>query len=334
MADPSLQSLCCLTTSNRSQQYQLLELHQSAYYGLSLASAIVGFLGAVYQLNLRYAAPFPRYQYFNVGLRGNNILFWLALADTFAAFGLTVRSTGWFLSQNYWSVHSSNLPHSPMNPLFCAIISGWIQFSYTSSHLWTLVYAIDVRRITFDQPFAAPVYHVCAWGGAVALCTTGLTLLYLPGHDSDAFIMLLPNHVTTYFPLVLTCLACPFLFMSAFRQAEISLTRRYARYTTTERRLVDSLKVKFILIVSVFYLCWMPNIVNGLVLWISWNKLPVTWVLANWYLMALLNPLQGVFNIMLYRIPKRRQPRSQLQGWFASLQIRKIEPQEETPLLL
>jgi hypothetical protein len=39
------------------------------------------------QLNLRYAAPFPRYQYFNVGLRGNNILFWLALADTFAAFG-------------------------------------------------------------------------------------------------------------------------------------------------------------------------------------------------------------------------------------------------------
>lgn len=77
--------------------------------------------------------------------------------------------------------------------------------------------------------------------------------------------------------------------MSAFRQAEISLTRRYARYTTTERRLVESLKLKFILIVSVFYLCWMPNIVNGLVLWISWYKLPVTWVLANWYLMVRLS---------------------------------------------
>ncbi|KAK4020869.1 G-protein coupled receptor 143 [Daphnia magna] len=330
MADPSLQSLCCLTTSNRSQQYHLLELHQSAYYGLSLASAIVGFLGSVYQLNLRYAAPFPRYQYFNVGLRGNNVLFWLALADTFAAFGLIIRSTGWFLSQD-WSSHAM---FTPLNPTFCAIISGWIQFSYTSSHLWTLVYAVDVRRITFDQPFAAPVYHFSAWGGAIILCIVGLTMLYFPGNGYDTFVKLLPNHVATYLPLVLTCLACPFLFMSAFRQAEISLTRRYARYTTTERRLVESLKLKFILIVSVFYLCWMPNIVNGLVLWISWYKLPVTWVLANWYLMALLNPLQGVFNIMLYRIPKRRQPRSQLRGWFASVQIRKTEPQEETPLLL
>lgn len=102
----------------------------------------------------------------------------------------------------------------------------------------------------------------------------------------DTFVNLLPNHVATYFPLVLTCLACPFLFMSAFRQAEISLTRRYARYTTTERRLVESLKLKFVLIISVFYLCWMPNIVNGLVLWISWYNLPVTWVLANWYFMV------------------------------------------------
>jgi hypothetical protein len=66
---------------------------------------------------------------------------------------------------------------------FFFFLKGWIQFSYTSSHLWTLVYAIDVRRITFDQPFAAPVYHVFAWGGAVALCTAGLTLLYLPGHE-------------------------------------------------------------------------------------------------------------------------------------------------------
>ena len=37
---------------------------------------------------------------------------------------------------------------------------------------------------------------------------------------------------------------------------------------------------------------------------------------------------------MLYRIPKRRQPRSQLQEWFSSFRIRKMQPQEETPLLL
>lgn len=113
-----------------------------------------------------------------------------------------------------------------------------------------------------------------------------LTLKFFHMFSYDVFFHLLPNHVVTYLPLVLTCLACPFLFMSAFRQAEVSLTRRYARYTTTERRLVESLKVKFIMIVLVFYLCWMPNIVNGLVLWISWSNLPVTWVVTNWYLMV------------------------------------------------
>lgn len=52
MADPSLQSLCCVTTDNNSQQNQLLQLHQTPYYGLSLASAIVGFIGSVYQVLL------------------------------------------------------------------------------------------------------------------------------------------------------------------------------------------------------------------------------------------------------------------------------------------
>lgn len=164
----------------------------------------------------------------------------------------------------------------------------------------------------------------------------------------------LPNHIATYIPIVMTCLATPFLFVSAFRQAETSMQRRYARYTTTERRLIDSLKVKFILIVSVFYLCWMPNLVNGLILWISWNNLPMTWIVANWYLMVInhflkkkkicltnslfskasLNPLQGIFNIMLYKIPKRKFIKSNFAEWWSKIRLRRTEPYEETPLLL
>ena len=105
--------------------------------------------------------------------------------------------------------------------------------------------------------------------------------------NTDAYINLLPNHVASYLPLLITILSCPFLFISAFRQAETSLMRRYARYTMTERKLIDSLKLKFILIVSVFYLCWLPNLVNGFVLWIDWTHLPVTWIIANWHLMVL-----------------------------------------------
>ena len=104
--------------------------------------------------------------------------------------------------------------------------------------------------------------------------------------NTDAFMNLLPNHVASYLPLLITCMSCPFLFVSAFRQAETSLMRRYARYTTTERKLIDSLKLKFILIVSVFYLCWVPNLVNGFVLWLDWTNLPMTWVVVNWHLMV------------------------------------------------
>ncbi len=91
MADPFLQSLCCLDIAGKRsdlrKEYELLVLHQAPYYGVSLGSAIVGLFGSIYQIWLRNSAPFPRYQYFNVGLRGNNILFWLAISDTMAALG-------------------------------------------------------------------------------------------------------------------------------------------------------------------------------------------------------------------------------------------------------
>ena len=68
-----------------------------------------------------------------------------------------------------------------MHPTVCAIVSGWIQLAFTCSHFWTLIYAIDVRRITYDLPYATVGYHSLAWGGSVILCTAGLTLLYVPG---------------------------------------------------------------------------------------------------------------------------------------------------------
>ena len=95
MADPSLQSLCCIDNApvvNRTEQYQLLELYQSPFYGLCLVSSVIGLFGSLYQLSLRFLAPFPRYQFFNVGLRGNNILFWLALADFNANLGKIHRN--------------------------------------------------------------------------------------------------------------------------------------------------------------------------------------------------------------------------------------------------
>ena len=116
-----------------------------------------------------------------------------------------------------------------------------------------------------------------------------LNVLFQIQHFSGphlAYIHLLPNHVATYLPMFITCLGCPILFQSAFRQAGESLQRRHARYTATERRLIDGLRTKFFMITAVFYLCWMPNLINGLALWIAWSHLPLNWILGNWYLMV------------------------------------------------
>lgn len=58
------------------------------------------------------------------------------------------------------------------------------------------------------------------------------------------------------------------------------------RFTHSERRVVDGLRKKFFLINGVFYLCWLPNIINGIVLWTSWNNLPKTFIITVWYLMV------------------------------------------------
>ena len=68
----------------------------------------------------------------------------------------------------------------PLDAVSCALVSAWIQLSTTSSHLWTLVYAVDVRRIAFDQSYPQVAYHLVVWGTTSALAFVGWTFLFLP----------------------------------------------------------------------------------------------------------------------------------------------------------
>lgn len=76
----------------------------------------------------------------------------------------------------------------------------------------------------------------------------------------------------------------------------------------------------------VFYICWMPNLICGLILWTSWHNLPDRFISVIWYMMAILNPLQAFFNVFLYR---KWQP--------GTSSVRRTNPQqlnERSPLLL
>lgn len=72
-------------------------------------------------------------------------------------------------------------------------------------------------------------------------------------------------------------------------------------FNCRERALVDAVRFKFFAINAAFYICWLPNLINGLLLWTLWFNLPARVVVSLWYLMALTNPMQALLNSLVYR---------------------------------
>lgn len=78
----------------------------------------------------------------------------------------------------------------------------------------------------------------------------------------------------------------PFLYLSLSNDVKISITRSTSQFTNKERQLIDIIKVKFLLINVSFYLCWLPNLINGILIWNFWFSVPDEIVLMLWYIMV------------------------------------------------
>ena len=59
-----------------------------------------------------------------------------------------------------------------------------------------------------------------------------------------------------------------------------------SRFSNRERRTLLYLRFKFVCIVASFYLCWLPNLVSGILLWSTWPEVPVRPVVVIWYFMV------------------------------------------------
>ena len=66
------------------------------------------------------------------------------------------------------------------NVIFCAVSSAWIQYFYMCTWLWTLCYAINVRRQLSGARYALRTYHYYVWSISALLTGIGLTVLYVP----------------------------------------------------------------------------------------------------------------------------------------------------------
>lgn len=59
-----------------------------------------------------------------------------------------------------------------------------------------------------------------------------------------------------------------------------------AQMTNRERKLVQTVRLKFALINITYYICWIPNIINGILLWTLWFELPVKLIITLWFIMV------------------------------------------------
>lgn len=305
MADPLIQTFCCRPPDRGSDPSLsvTLEFDSASYSTICLISSIFGIFGSVYQVLPRKEISLTHRWCSQTASRGRSIIVWLAFADLLASLGVFMRSV---LKLSGVIMMRDN--YTDLSVVYCALFAAWIQYFYTVTWLWTLCYAVDMFLILKERQGNQSIYHFMCWLIPAILTITGLAILYLPNADCNnlgpgesPFVRILPNYVMVYLPMVTVMVINPVLYMLSSQTVHELVCQRFSQFTRKERTVVDTFKVKFGIINIVFYLCWLPNLVNGVTLWTQWYSLPRETMYALWYFMALMNPLQALFNSLVYR---------------------------------
>lgn len=256
--------------------------------------------GAIYQLMpKRLARRIRSERELQSVLRQNYIINWLTVADLLATIGILIRSTVWLVDE----VDGNRGDEGDCERKFCAISSGWIQFFYLATFFWTLFFALDTYLLTVNKQSHQRLYHLLSWGVPVVLCLVGLLPLYLPSLSecTKDVAHLLPNFLFTYIPLLVTMVANPILYTKA---SNAVLVHMYGSgsFTDREREIIRSMRMRFRAIIIAFYVCWLPTLISGLFTAPLFRQYGLRNVsMCVLLLTAVLNPLQGFLNSLLYK---------------------------------
>lgn len=147
------------------------EFNRDSYLIITMASSTVGILGSFYQIFIRKeeVGESPRRS------MGRKIIIALAYSDLLASLGIFVRSA-------LWSFVNEIMPldDDTGSVIFCSITSAWIQIFYTSTWLWTLVYAYNMKRSLLNRATIDKEYHYFVWSISIMFTAIGTSSLYYP----------------------------------------------------------------------------------------------------------------------------------------------------------
>lgn len=195
MADPTIQSFCCWTPVQPARPQKLMstetlmsEFNTETYILVCIVSSLIGMIGATYQILIRFVLTvdnnrlfyLENMRRFRVSPRvyaqkiGKKIIVWLAVADFLASGGVFIRSILW----GYFRPSSSHTMNDLPSVLFCALVSGWTQYFYTCTWLWTISYAINIRKYLKNEYYPESHYHTFVWPMAAALSMRNTKYFY------------------------------------------------------------------------------------------------------------------------------------------------------------
>lgn len=97
---------------------------------------------------------------------------------------------------------------------------------------------------------------------------------------------ILPNYIITYIPILVVMITNPILYKHSVEDMKAIITCTSGQFTSREREILEAIKLKFAVINLVFYVCWLPNLINGCLLWTLAYRFPWESVVMVWYIMV------------------------------------------------
>ncbi|KAF7665432.1 hypothetical protein LDENG_00143670 [Lucifuga dentata] len=312
MASPRLETFCC---PNRDAATEFVVSFQPVLFGaLSGGSAALSFIFAFIQIlpkrkGYRRLGPYPLPK----PASSSRILFIISVCDLLGCTGIIVRSSVWLGLPNIIESISVANSTDAWPEVFCVGTSMWIQLFFSASFWWTFFYAVDVFLVVKTSAGISTIvlYHMITWGLAVLLCVEGVTMLYYPSiSDCEKGLQhAIPHYATTYAPMLLVLIANSVFFNRTISAVTSLLKGRQGIYTENERRLATEIKIRFFKIMLVFFVCWIPNIINEILLFFlemqtdinddSFRNIRNT-ALIMWFIMGILNPMQAFLNTLAF----------------------------------
>ncbi|XP_032187731.1 G-protein coupled receptor 143 isoform X4 [Mustela erminea] len=278
MASPRLGTFCCPTRDAATQL--VLSFQPRAFHALCLGSGACSLALGLLQLLPRrrpagLGAPSPAPPASARSPASVRILRAVAACDLLGCLGIVLRSAVWLGFPDFVDNRSDGNGTDVWPAAYCVGSAMWVQLLYSACFWWLFCYAVDAYLV-----IRRSAGHRCE-------------------RDLEHAV---PHYVTTYLPLLLVFVANPILFWKTVTAVASLLKGRQGIYTENERRMGAMIKIRFFKIMLVFFICWLPNVINESLLFylemqadINGSSLkPVrNAAKTTWFIMGILNPAQG-----------------------------------------